>query len=263
MARPAKQPVQISIRTYRVGFGDCFLLTFGYADGDERHMLIDFGSMGHSGGPQRLQDIAESIRERCGGKKLHIVAATHRHKDHISGFGHKTAGQIIASLKPDLVLQPWTEDPDIPEDADRPRGARGLQADDRRALAAMSRFAGFYFEGENQDRLKHLEVADKALFARLAFVGEDNVKNLSAVRRLQAMAKAGKGIYLSSEDKVPTGKILPGVTIDVLGPPTPAQCPQVRRQSPTNKAEYWHLRAAAAGAVRRSFPGSTRLQRLI
>ena len=29
---------------YQVGFGDCFLLTFHYAKGDDRHILIDFGS---------------------------------------------------------------------------------------------------------------------------------------------------------------------------------------------------------------------------
>ena len=41
----AKSPRGVSIRTYNVGFGDCFLLSFDYG-GAERHVLIDFGSTG-------------------------------------------------------------------------------------------------------------------------------------------------------------------------------------------------------------------------
>lgn len=41
----AKAPKKVKIRTYNVGFGDCFLLSFDYG-GSERHVLIDFGSTG-------------------------------------------------------------------------------------------------------------------------------------------------------------------------------------------------------------------------
>jgi hypothetical protein len=40
----AKSPNGVAIRTYDVGFGDCFLLSFNYRNRSERHVLIDFGS---------------------------------------------------------------------------------------------------------------------------------------------------------------------------------------------------------------------------
>ena len=40
----AKSPKQVTIRTYQVGFGDCFLLSFQYAGNAEKHVLVDFGT---------------------------------------------------------------------------------------------------------------------------------------------------------------------------------------------------------------------------
>ena len=80
-------PKSVTIRTYQVGFGDCFLLSFQYGPQSEKHVLVDFGSTGLSSGvpKTRIMDIALDIEQRTGGK-LHAVVATHRHKDHISGF---------------------------------------------------------------------------------------------------------------------------------------------------------------------------------
>ena len=39
------KPNRITLRSYQVGFGDCFLMTFHYKKFD-RHILIDFGSTG-------------------------------------------------------------------------------------------------------------------------------------------------------------------------------------------------------------------------
>jgi hypothetical protein len=49
-------------------------------------------------------------RDIAAGGHLHAVVATHRHRDHIGGFG-SACGKIIASLSPEVVVQPWTEDP--------------------------------------------------------------------------------------------------------------------------------------------------------
>src|SRR5262249_30476171 len=121
----ATAPKELAIRTYQVGFGDCFLLSFKYAKGDEKHVLIDFGStkLPPKAPKSRMLDIAHDIKSRCGGK-LYAVVATHRHQDHISGFataaGGKGPGDVIKSLKPDYVVQPWTEDPKLAPSATGP-----------------------------------------------------------------------------------------------------------------------------------------------
>ena len=80
------QPSKVTVRMYNVGFGDCFLLTFHYeAPLKNQHILIDFGSVG---GKVDMKGIAREIRKACDGK-LYAVVATHRHKDHISGFSDK------------------------------------------------------------------------------------------------------------------------------------------------------------------------------
>jgi len=83
----ASAPKSVTIRTYQVGFGDCFLVSFSYGPKSEKHILVDFGSTGFPKRvpKSRMMDIAHDIKERTNGK-LHAVVATHRHRDHISGF---------------------------------------------------------------------------------------------------------------------------------------------------------------------------------
>lgn len=254
MARTAKNkkssassgaPKSLHIRTYQMGFGDCFLLTFEYSDPKKnRHVLIDFGSIKQPPGASNLiQKVAQSIKAECGGK-LHIVVATHRHRDHVSGFGDKTAGPIIENLKPDVVIQPWTEDPDIPIDAEK----HGSPA--RRArLHAMNKFADAAFSNMSVSSLRHLDSVDNSLFEKLAFIGEDNITNKEAVKRLMRMGKAGRAVYARALQGLNLERVLPGVTVDVLGPPTIEQEPSVKSASHKNEDEFWHMHAAAAAAA--------------
>ena len=75
-------PQQVRLRAYKVGFGDCLLLTVTYGsplpDGRrERHVLIDCGSTAarRPGGPA-LAEVAAAVAEHCGGR-LDVVVATH------------------------------------------------------------------------------------------------------------------------------------------------------------------------------------------
>jgi glyoxylase-like metal-dependent hydrolase (beta-lactamase superfamily II) len=93
---------------YNVGFGDCFLLTFPYAAGGDRHVLIDFGSFPKPKDAPKgfMEAIAADIAQHVQGGRLAVVA-THRHADHINGFAtnaqHTASGDIIAKLKPEVV----------------------------------------------------------------------------------------------------------------------------------------------------------------
>jgi hypothetical protein len=239
MATPP--PIRATIFSYQVGFGDCFLLRFDYARAKARHILIDFGSMGlpENAPAVSMAAIAQQIATDCGGS-LDALVATHRHADHISGFATsadgKGPGDVIAALKPKVVVQPWTEHPDVATTATSP-AIRRFSA----ALNSMNDVAGHV--------VKRLDANPGAFGAkgdRLRFLGEDNIKNLSAVKNLQKMA-GKKGVYTHHGKSAGLASALPGVTVHVLGPPTVKQHDAVRKQRSRHPDEFWHLQSRAFG----------------
>lgn len=268
MARRA--PTGVRVRSYNVGFGDCFLLSFSYTGGAEHHVLIDFGSTKPSPfGPDTLVPIAEQIKDDSGGK-LQMVVATHRHADHISGFGGKP-GRIIASLEPELVVQPWTEDPELEPDARAPandgRSGRLSAQTVVSRLSDLQRLAATMLA--EVPRLEASTAVPKTVVEQLRFLGETNLKNAAAVRNLMTMGKRSP-VYASFGSKLPIGRVLPGVGIDVLGPPTLRQSEAIAKQRSRDPDEFWQLvgglrlssRAAATeGSPRPIFPGAAMARR--
>jgi hypothetical protein len=263
-------PTGVRVRSYNVGFGDCFLLTFSYPGGDERHALIDFGSTKPSPfGPDTLVPIAEQIKQDSSGK-LQMVVATHRHADHISGFAGKP-GRIIASLKPELVVQPWTEDPTLEPDARAPDGDGGGGRLSARMvvshLSDLQRLAAAMLA--EVPRLETSPIVPKTVTEQVRFLGETNLKNAAAVRNLMTMGKRPP-VYASFGSKLRVGTLLPGVAIDVLGPPTLRQSEAIAKQRSRDPNEFWQLvgglrlggRTAAAGrSPRPIFPGAAMARR--
>jgi len=201
------------------------------------HILIDFGTVG---GKANMKGVATDIKDVCGGK-LYAVVATHRHKDHISGFsdagGEKSTGAIIASCKPEVVLQPWTENPDAEADADSaPLLANKQKASDKKlfmaSLNAMNSFAETALQyavrwrgsGRNPTTLEKL--------------ASNNTKNPDAVRNLRTMGKRKpRFLQYGSASGLENSKLLPGVKVRVLGPPTLKE--QNIRKYAKHSDEYW------------------------
>jgi L-ascorbate metabolism protein UlaG (beta-lactamase superfamily) len=244
-------PSKLTLRAYQVGFGDCFLLTFHYpAEVGDRHVLVDFGStkLPEDAPTGLMVRVARDIERVCGGK-LHAVVATHRHKDHVSGFAtaanKKGPGDVIAGLGPDLVVQPWTEHPDAATDATTPPAATALRKQFVATLASMHGVAEAAVreaQGLRGPRLARLR-------EQLAFIGEDNISNRSAVDNLMAMGQDHEYVYAGVRSRLET--LLPGVRVHVLGPPTLEQYPEVERQRHEDDEQFWHLqmRAGAAAAA--------------
>lgn len=257
-------PSEVAIRSYDVGFGDCFLLSFKYSR-RQRHVLIDFGSMslpqGKIGTGPYMARVAKQIQADCGGV-LDAVVATHRHRDHISGFAMtgkgrsaRGPGAIIRALKPKLVVQPWTEDPRAQKDAEQATGAAGLE----RLLALKAKGIALRPAQATALYLHSLErmhevaghvaaLADSfkgsafaAIRQQLAVIGMDNIKNASAVENLRTMAP---NRYVSYGSKSGLERILPGVKARILGPPTLKQTRTILRQRHADADEFWHLNAS-------------------
>lgn len=241
---PTAKPTSVRIRSYNVGFGDCFLLTFTYAS-KAKHVLIDFGSFPKPKGVN-MTKVAEHIEKTCSGGELAIVA-THRHADHINGFttatNGKGSGDVIRRCKPKLVVQPWTEHPDLATTAKAPKG---FVAGDRRTVRALGDMTRF--QGSLLTWLAGSPPGLKGVQRRLKFLGEDAVLNKSAVKNLMAMGKQGAAEYVRFGTTTGLSKHLPGVKVRVLGPPTIEQLPGVKTQRSKDPTEFWHILAATAGS---------------
>lgn len=141
MLIPPKEGV--TVRMYNTGFGDCFLLAFPAEDEGARYVLIDCGVHHQfSGGSKRMKLIADDIAKATE-NNLQIVAVTHEHTDHITGF--KYGENAFKEIEIGELWLAWTEDPSNPltkrlRDA-RGRRIRALQAAISRLKAAGSPLA--------------------------------------------------------------------------------------------------------------------------
>ena len=257
----ATAPTSVEIRSYQVGFGDCFLLSFVYAT-KRRHVLIDFGSTGLTPSKKKgakvakktagkkpvpkehMRLIADAIAQECGADGLTAVVATHRHADHINGFGTDgrtgESGKVIKGLKPKLVLQPWTEDPDAKRDArtatrDSSRSPKSFVA----GLAAMSQVAQMVVDVARRPP----SWMSARLQKELLFLGMENIKNKSAVNNLIAMGErtGATAVWAHHASKSGLERLLPGVKVHVLGPPDLEQSEKIRKQRSKDPDQFWEL----------------------
>jgi len=242
------EPAAVTVRMYNVGFGDCFLLTFKYAQ-DERHMLVDFGSTAAPRNAAKNTDymerVAQDIKKVCAGK-LDVLVATHRHRAHISGFGTDVpTGRIIADLRPDHVIQPWTEDARAKAAALTPTASiyTAGKPDPEKMTA--------HFLGTLQDMhavaaaIKQF-AADEALAGKqtrdqLQFIADGNMDSPAAVKNLQAMGQRSQAHYVNAGMKL---GILPGVQCTVLGPPTLRQSEVIRKERGRDPANFARCRGS-------------------
>lgn len=259
----ATQPTSVEIRTYQVGFGDCFLLSFVYPKA-RRHVLIDFGSTGITetkkkraakGGAAskakagasvsaHMRRIADAINGVCGKDGLTAIVATHRHADHINGFGTDTktarSGEVIRNLKPRLVLQPWTEDPDAAKNAktatrDSSRSPKSFVS----ALSAMNTIAAAVADLAARPP----KWMSASLQKELMFLGMDNIANRSAIDNLIAMGRrrGATAVWAHHGSRSGFERLLPGVKVRVLGPPTLQQTSKITKMRSKDPDQFWHL----------------------
>jgi hypothetical protein len=102
-------PAAVSVRMYRQGLGDCFLLTFQADNGHDVFVLIDCGViLGQPNAKEKVNAVARDLHQRTNGH-IHVLIATHEHWDHLSGF--VDAQEVFKQFHVDAVWLAWTEDP--------------------------------------------------------------------------------------------------------------------------------------------------------
>jgi beta-lactamase superfamily II metal-dependent hydrolase len=201
---------------YNVGFGDSFLVRAPGRDREWR-MLVDCGvhSQGASEHPMSeiVADIIETVTDDDGVPRIDVVVATHRHRDHVSGF----ADERWSAVEVGEVWLPWTERPDDPV-ANRLRAEQDMVA--------------------------------RALALQLAADGTEGLA-LNSLTNEQAMwtlqnGFAGKPLRRYIETATAPTRLpdLPGGTVDFLGPGRDVE--SLRRMNPPAKERWLRLAAAEA-----------------
>ena len=210
----------IRIRMYRVGFGDCFLLSVPSAKDQstdrQLHILVDCGvhSRGNIG---TIQKVVNNIGEVTD-NKLAVIIATHAHQDHISGFDK--FGDIFTNFKVGEVWLPWTWDETNKE---------ALKIQMRQAALTAQLFQHFEALGARADpnalnALENLRGNKHAIELLKSGFGDDKAK----VRYLRA------GDILDPEDIH-----IPGLFARILGPPESEEF--LAQMNPPSSQSYLQL----------------------
>jgi len=104
-----------TVRMYRQGHGDCFLLAFPREGGGEPcYVLIDCGykpgSQAFLDHGKSIGDVVEHLHDACGGR-LDLAILTHEHQDHLNGIW-KSSDPYFEDFEIEEAWVAWTEDPD-------------------------------------------------------------------------------------------------------------------------------------------------------
>lgn len=227
----------IRVRMYRIGFGDCFLVSLPVAKGTHEgathhHLLIDCGvhSQGNIGTMEKIVDNIASVT----GKKLAVIIATHAHQDHISGFDK--FGDVFSTFEIGEVWLPWTWDP-------KNKVALKLQ----KKQAALT-----------EQLSEHVSALAAAGPKKIDKKVGNAVENLRGNAHAIALLKSGFGVtsnvrYLKAGDTLSSGAAknsrrrvaIAGLSVRVLGPP---QSEEFLAQMDPPAGQHY-LRLGAGGEV--------------
>lgn len=248
----------VSIRMYNVGFGDCLLIRV-CRDGVTWRMLVDCGV--HNQGARQKGEVSQGIdevvdlvvtdlaEEADGAPHLDVVAATHRHADHVKGF----AADRWRDVKVDEVWLPFVEDMTDPQgDALR----RGVE------------FSSFALLQSVQLAASSGGSPELAVARQLLENARPNQKAMDRLLRLdgQGFATPHRVRYWPSREATDNTVALHGrdgelsdAVIHLFGPPRESEF--LRRMAPPRSAEWLRMAGASpvAGAVRALFDPAYRI----
>jgi hypothetical protein len=227
---------QVSVRMYRHGLGDCFLLRLPKDGGGTFNILIDCGLISVAEKPKEtMQGVVADIQEACKGR-LDLVVVTHEHWDHVSGFSSQQAQDAFDEFEISEVWYAWTEDP-------KSRLGKKLRAERESKLRALNR-AITALRGMNTPLA--VRRADRVA-SLLQFFGGEEPELLGAAGKASQPGKSRlafdypgtrRGIrlrYCYPNDAPETFPGVSGVRAYVLGPPQDEG--MIKRSAPTKKGQ--------------------------
>ena len=226
----------VTVRMYRQGLGDCFLLSFPTSSKNRPfYMMIDCGViLGTEGAADKMGAVLGDIKETTGGH-IHLLVATHEHWDHLSGFVQ--AEDVFKQLTVDQLWLAWTEDP-TNKSAQELRASRRYKVETLRKAVARLRAVG-----EEQKKLADSPMDRKAaertaetaerIEGILGFFGAaGGASTGDALRIIREHAQSVQFRYPGEAPIALPG--VEGVRIYILGPP---ENELIKRSDPTKTGQ--------------------------
>lgn len=242
---------EVVVRMYNVGFGDAFLVLL--PDGKEqRRILFDCGSIQSAPGIEMndlVDRIVADVTDPDGVPRIDVVVGTHRHKDHVSGFGAAPWADVHVKE----VWMPWTEDP---SDSDA-RSIRDVQSKLAVGLdAVLTARAKTLGAAEREALGRYHDIVGNAL----TLTNDKEMRTLHSgfqggAKRRFLPTKTDEG-KKSRDARTFTTAALPGVTVHVLGPSRSRDL--IRDMDPPKGESFLRLRGALdtrSGRPPAPFPG--------
>lgn len=225
----------VRVRMYRQGLGDCFLLTFQRKSKPDFNLLIDCGLYQTAKDKAKIMtDVANDIK-KTSNDKLDVVALTHDHYDHMSGF--TLAKDVFDTIDFEQVWVGWTEDKNHP---------KYKTIKEHFAIQAEGLRAALKLEQMQSEKMKPLRKTINALVNDFFEVGKPMlgaVKEDSTTWKYVLKEKNAE-VQACSPGKMMTFEGLEDeVRVYVLGPPEDMEM-ILRENPPADKAEaesYSHL----------------------
>jgi glyoxylase-like metal-dependent hydrolase (beta-lactamase superfamily II) len=212
---------EVRVRMYKRILGDCFLITVRQGD-EQSNLLIDCGVLQSVPGDKAMmqevaRDIVESTPDGQGKAVLHMLAVTHEHHDHISGFAHArdTFFGEDSPLTVERVWMGWTEKPgDEQADQLRQRFEKSKVAVSAAASLARLRMGA----NATLPELDGLDDFVGPVDGGLAAAGGGRMTGRKTMQALKDKAGEGNVDYLEPGEVITTpGPV--GLRAYVLGPP--------------------------------------------
>lgn len=242
----------VTVRMYRTGHGDCFLLAFaGNAPDKPVYVLIDCGYK--PGSPAfintKIKEITKSIFDATGGH-IDVAVITHEHQDHVNGI---TEGNFDGLTIGETWFA-WTEDPedDIANDLRRKfkdkllgliaaRNQLAAAGDDKQA-EYIDNFLAFELGGDDD---QDFNATEALAMLGAAGSGPSQSMNKKSMKVFKDRAKNGVRYFRPHEAilKIPGAKDL---RIFVLGPPRDPEL--LKTLDPEGEEEFHSMALASASA---------------